>query len=327
MANIHTYDALPLGAALLLWAIYQRTLKCPNALAPLFIAIGTLPPILYQVYVFRNSAEFQIKALTPTPPPAIFDVLLSYGPLLILAICGAISLWRRENARLLMLWPLVIIAMIYAPLSFGRKMIEGFHLPLCFFAAVAIVALAQRVKSGFSRKVAATALCAMLCVSAAQFLNWCLQRAPNTITQNVQFLLPPLYLADGDVAALQFLKTRHAEEKTPKVVLCMNLLGNYVPRETGYHVFVGHWAETLNFWDDKTKTGKISEVQNFYSGAMPESAALAWLKQNRINYVVEGFYETQLFPEVSVRRFGWEPIFKAEGTAQNPNGTAIYAVP
>ncbi len=327
LANIHTYDALPLGAALLIWAIYQRARKHPHWLSPLFIALGTLPPIVYQIYVFQSSAEFKIKALTLTPPPPLFDVLLSYGPLLLLAVWGAVLMRSRENARLLMLWPIVILALIYAPLSFGRKMIEGFHLPLCFFAAVAIVAAVERVPTGLPRKIAATALCGMLCVSAAQFLNWCLERAPNTITHNVQFLLPPLYLADGDVAALQFLNARQIKETAPKVVLCMNLLGNYVPRETGYHVFVGHWAETLNFFDEKTKTGKIAEVQSFYSGRMPNATALTWLKQNKIDYVIEGFYETQLFPAVTLRRFGWTPIFKSEATAQNPNDTAIYAVP
>ena len=327
LANIHTYDALPLGAALLLWAIYGRIRKHPQALAPLFIAAGTLAPIAYQIYVFRSSAEFKIKALTITAPPALFDVLLSYGPLLLLAICGAVLLRRRESARLLMLWPVVILALIYAPLSFGRKMIEGFHLPLCFFAAFAIVALAERLKAGLPRKAVAAALCAILCISAAQFLNWCLESAPNSITKNVQILMPPLYLADGDVSALQFLNLRHEKERASKVVLCMNLLGNYVPRESGYHAFVGHWAETLNFFDEDTKTGKIVEVQDFYSGRMPNATALAWLKQNHINYVVEGFYETHLFPSVSLRRFGWQPIFQSEGTSQNPNGTAVYAVP
>lgn len=333
LANIHTYDALPLGTALLLWTVYQRARKHPNALTALFVAMGTIPAISYQLWVFRTSAEFKIKALTPTPPPAIFDVLLSYGPLLVLAIWGALMMRRHANARLLMLWPIVILALIYAPLSFGRKMIEGFHLPLCFFAAVAIVALTERLKVGLPRQIVATAICVVLCISSAQFLNRCLERAPGTITQNVRFLLPPLYLADGDEAALQFLKARHATEQAPKVVLCMNLLGNYLPRESGYHAFVGHWAETLNFFDKDTKTGKktgkIVDVQNFYSGRMPNGTAEEWLKRNKIDYVIEGFYETKLFPPDTLpsRRFGWSPVFKSESSPQNPNGTAIYAVP
>jgi hypothetical protein len=322
LANIHTYDAIPLGITLFLWSAYRFATKRPHAMAPLLIAIGAAPTTLYQLYVFKNSSDFRLKALTPTPPPPIFDTLISYGPLLLLAIGGAMLLWKNERARLLMLWPIVAIGISYAPISFGRKMIEGAHLPMCFFAALALSHLAQKLTSPAARKGLVTGACALLCLSSAHFLNWALNHAPMTITSGVRFLLPPLYLSQGDADALRFLEAKRDAETQPRAVLSMNLLGNYLPQKTGYHAFVGHWAETLNFFDDKTKTGKIVDVQNFYKGRMANDEALKWLRENHIAYVVEGFYETRLFPAENLpsRRFGWTPLWSG-------NGTAIYAVP
>ena len=141
LSNVHTYDALPLGATLLLWALFCGLKDKKTALAPLLIACGALPPLLYQFFVFKNSTEFQLKAITVTAPPPLPDVLLSYAPLLLLALYGAWTLRKNQTARLLMLWSLVTLVSIYAPVSFGRKMIEGFHLPLCFFAAAAVFEL------------------------------------------------------------------------------------------------------------------------------------------------------------------------------------------
>ncbi len=291
LSNIHTYDALPLGATLLLWALFCGLKEKKLAFAPLIIASGTLLPLIYQVYVFKNSSEFKLKAITVTAPPPLPDVLLSYTPLLLLALYGAWTMRQNQSARLLVLWALVTLVSIYAPLSFGRKMIEGFHLPLCFFAAVAVFALLKNRTPILQRTFAA--FCGLLlCLSSLQFVAWCLADAPKSIVP-YRGNMPPLYLSVFDDQVLFDLNKQYQKDKAlnkpPSAVLSLYFVGNYIPQKTGYHAFLGHWAETLEF------KRKSAEVHAFYQGRMPRAEALEWLHKNHIRYVFFGFYEAHLF--------------------------------
>lgn len=329
LTNIHTYDAIPLNITLLLWASYslwqqkKSDRSTPMAwLAPLAAILGTLPPLLYQVIVFRNSIEFQLKAQTPTPPPGIVEMLLSFAPLVLLAIPGVLQSWRQPRTRLMLLWIVVTFAVIYAPVSFGRKMIEGVHLPLCFLAASGIVVLAARVPAGLIRRVAVAAMAVLCCLSTVQFINWCVQDA-HAIEARVGKLMPPLYLRSGDAGALRHLARPEYSDR--RAVLSLNLLGNYVPGATGKFVYAGHWAETLNFQEKK-----LPQVLRFFSATMPPSEAVRWLHDNQIGYVIDGHYEKSFYEEMRIkgragptplpRQLNWTPIY-------NENGTAIYRVP
>jgi hypothetical protein len=329
LTNFHTYDAIPLNITLLLWAVYsiwqqrQSEQKTKLAwLAPLLAILGTLPPLLYQVLVFRNSIEFQVKAQTPTLPPPLIEILSSYAPLVIFAIPGVFVACRHPRARLMLLWAVVTLTVIYAPVSFARKMIEGMHLPLCFLAATGIVVFASRIRPRLPR-IAAVAVCGLICCfSTMYFMLWIFQNMADNNAARLKVLMPPLYLTKGDAGALRFLA--QPEQRSNGAVLCMNLVGNYLPAAPGKFVYVGHWAETLHFWDDKTKTGKIGEVQNFYLRRMPAAEALQWMHDNHIDYVIDGFYEKGMFvPEnqpTMPQLLGWKPIY-------SENGTQVYRVP
>ena len=179
-------------------------------------------------------------------------------------------------------------------------MIEGLHLPLCFLAACGLMELLRRIKISVSlRRVLASAAVALTAVSSLQFLSWTLSNAQSNNLWNSapgdssQFreaaLVPPLYLSPGDFAVLNFLN--ESAENRDRAVLTMPQLGNYVPQKTGRTVYIGHWAETLNFWDEKTRTGKLAQAQRFYGGKMSESEARDFLRDNNIGFVILGFYE------------------------------------
>ncbi len=333
LGNIHTYDVLPLGATLLLWAAWSALHKDAPGVAslpasgiarwaaPLAVVLCAALPVLYQVLVFRNSREFQIKALTPTPAPALPDMALSYGPLLLLAVVGALALRRDRHAALMTLWAAVTLACIYAPVSFARKMIEGVHLPLCFLAAAGLIRLLTRLAErppqrssppmqAVVPRLIVSAFVALMSVSSLQFVLWCLDNAQdNNRADTAQHLGPPLYLSPGDAAALRFLDG--STQPRDRAVLCLPMLGNYVPRATGHIVYLGHWAETLH------ARAKRGEVSNFYSGQMTPAQASAWLRRNHIGYVVIGFYEKQRGTTLPL------PLPLIHSTAD----TAIYAVP
>ena len=300
LTNIHTYDAIPLGIILLAWSVKstplfgrtfgeERISSRLSRLAPIVALCGTIPPILYQLYVFKNSSEFQIKALTKTAAPPLGDVLLSYSPLLILAVAGLILSRKMQIGRVALLWFLVTFLCVYAPVSFSRKMIEGLHLPLCFLAALGASALLDKVSVPMARRALAAIGVIVLSTSSFNFVAWCLSNASDNNRSRTQFLMPPLYLARDDHAALQWIS---ANAPQGRAVLCLPFLGNYAPRETGRNVYVGHRWETLNFGRKLADTLRFFGLgESIRQSNMEADQARRFLRDNRIGVVVIGSYE------------------------------------
>lgn len=297
LTNIHTYDALPLDVVMLLWAISSTRLASGEAsnvqtirartLAPLFVISGTLPMLIYQRFVLSNSEEFRVKALSPKPAPPFLDLFLSLSPLLLLAIVGAYFIFQKredKRAHLMVLWAFVTLAMVYTPtslVSFARKMIEGVHLPLCFLAALGLVSLLDhlRVPRGANR-VLVGGFVALMSVSSAMFVAWCLSNARDNNASRAQFLMPPLYLPIEADRAMQALNT--LDEPRNRAVLCLIYWSNYIPQRTGFPVYTGHFDETLHV---KQKNG---EALRFLTGQMDAAQSLSWLRQNHIGFVLIG---------------------------------------
>lgn len=316
VGNIHTYDIVPLliglaGASFWVWREKVEILR-KRAVWGVAIsaALGALPPTLYQGLVWFSSTEFRLKALTPTPPPPILDLLLGFFVLLVPALY---AVWksRRIEAKILACWLLPALLCSYLPLSFGRKMMEGVHLPLTFLAAWGVILAV----SGFSIRMQRGALVLyslVACASLPLFLEQLDERMRVNNANVTRVRTPPIYLSNGDWGALRYLET----QKPRGVVLCLPMIGGFVPQATGHTVFCGIWAETLNF------DAKLKQTLDFYTGALPPDELRRWLKQNHITYVLHGDYEHRWF---DVNQFPARALNLP--IAWHGDGTTLYRVP
>lgn len=330
LSNIHTYDALPLIAIIAIASLVEARrdgFDRAKLRASLAVMGTALVPIAWQVVVYSSSQEFKLKANTPTPAPPLLDLLLSYSPLLLLASVGIVAA-RKGRLQVLaagrvwpLAWALVTLAMIYAPVSFARKMIEGLHLPLAFGAALGLIALLEKMPRTVRRPAWIGAVAA-LSMSMLLFAAWCV--SPRIWGDNnfSRGMIPPLYLARGDANALAFLNALPASEKSGRAVLCYPKVGSYVPRAAGMSVYAGHWAETLQMdLEGKLgREGKITQLSDFYLGRMSADEARLWLAKNRIGWVLEGQYEKALGSDAAARY----PFLK-EAWAQGE--TKVFRVP
>ncbi len=281
LANIHTYDALPFGATVLLWGAISLAQKHRGtAWACLNLLLGLAVSVFYQAVVFGSSEEFRLKALTPTPAPAFQHIGMSLLPLLLPAGLG---LWRERQQKavwFLALWIVATLALIYAPVSFARKMIEGAHWPLCALAGLGWSFVLAHLPMR-SRRIAVGILMTVLALSPGYFVVWCLNHAAENNLSHAQDMSPPIYISRTDWAALKTIAARPERG----AILCSPHLGSYAPRETGHSVFIGHWAETLH------PGPKLFATTGFYAGKMKPGAARDWLKANHIQFVIEGPFE------------------------------------
>lgn len=300
LGNLHTYDLLVVYAVAGTWLVLEvackRTKLMPAAIALIVLVAVSCPSLVYQYLNFRMNPVFREKALTLTPPRPILDMVASYGFVLLLSLVGAVVVARKHRTAFLpVCWLLIGGAIIYAPLSFSRKMIEGLHLPMSLLAALGLIAclnaaFRKRAKSrtfrSSYRAAAALALCVM-CLSNLQFLRLIGGWVTDNNLSRSQWLMPPYYLSRDDLAAVAWLAKNTSNKD---VVVCAPFLGSYVPTLSGNIVFLGHWAETLRF------ASKFDLLCDLLHGRDSGETILQQIGASRTVYLLVGRYERLIGP-------------------------------
>jgi len=284
LGNVHTYDLLTVAVVLiasLLVLLLAGVLTLRALLLSALIAALAAPSLVYQVWLMRSGeVTLAIKAVeTPvlSPEPAL--VALGLGIPLVLALVGvpyAIGRDGKPTSRILGLWLVVGFALIYVPLPFQRKLAEGIHVPVILLAALAVEHLTARAPARW--RVAAAALLVALALPSNLLL---VSRAVSDLrTNNKAYLgnlMPPLYLRSDQHAALRWLGERASRSD---VLLCNSFLGSYAPSLSGLRVYLGHWAETLQF------RRKLGDLSRFLRADTPDTAREAFCRREGITYVL-----------------------------------------
>lgn len=308
LGNAHSYAALTMVIVLIVWypihllwmkllCVWQpkgasicgghertsfspRTATCLLAIVVIVClcsAIGMLP----QMLAFKADIAFRLKALTPTLTPHPLILLGTYGLLVPLSLIGVVLGVRNRWQMLPMplAWLIGTLIAIHLPVSFQRKLIEGFHIPLCMFAAYAAVEAPLKLRQGISVKAIHIALAVLTVVmfpSNGAYIGLNIYWLLNNNMLAERLLQPPYYLTED-----QLLLVRWIRENTMRgdAILCSPMLGNYIPPLSGRAVFIGHWAETLNF------TKKLRILMECYRWVGAPSQIAMWLTLARTHNV------------------------------------------
>ncbi len=290
LGNIHTYNMIPLylalGAAAVGYGALRRRWPWRElGLFALFCAISA-PFVLYSVWFFRTDPVFGEKGATHTLSPTPLGYAISFGLPLLFALLALAKLGRRRLWRWLpvVCWLALGFVAVYLPaelalggrtvqlFTFQRKMAEGLYVPICLLGALGMDGarrwLARRWPRGSKREslrgrvagwkpifaLAATLACLP---STAWFVNHALETVRDNNFSRRAWFMPPYYLTEGEAQALRALD----ELPRGETVFCLPYVGSYVPGASGQRVYVGHWAETLNF------ARKVREAAAFFSPA------------------------------------------------------------
>jgi len=95
----------------------------------------------------------------------------------------------------------------------------------------------------------------------------------------------PFYVPVQQIEAFDYLETQVASDN---VVLSSLDNGQYVPALTGARSFLGHWAQTLDFFT------KRELVADFFNAETSDSARRATLEEFNVSYVLFGEKEREL---------------------------------
>ncbi|MBN1936429.1 MAG: hypothetical protein JW934_17315 [Anaerolineae bacterium] len=275
---------IPLGAALALYALVRwvqdRQLPWPLIVSGAAIGLTGLPFAVNAYLASTRNATFAAwSAQNQTPSPPLWNLLLSYGPLLILALPGAwiASKRRRSSNVFLLIWTLSTFFLLYLPFNLQRRLMVGLSVPLGILAAVGYEALAGKLR--LPNKVHLPRLAVYAAIGLTQIF---------VIAISLLSALgghPELYFTQDEWAALRWIDAQTAPDA---LIVAAPQSGLYIPAWTGRRVFYGHPFETAR------ADQRMAQVLAFFQQGDRS------LLQESPNYAFVGPRERALNP-------GWQP--------------------
>ncbi len=316
VANVHTYAAIPMLIAVVLWQLMEtfqlKRFRFREIATTVLFCFFSALFLGGQAILFSKDQAFVQKAMTPTLTPNPFVLAGSYGFIALGAIFGFTIAWKKwisgeQEWSILLAWLIAILTAIYFPVSFQRKMVEGLHVILCLLTVLAIDSASvkackrERVKERKTEKAEIVQIPARLHSYTIAFL---LVSVPSQIAffalngywlvhNNMVYddsfnppysrmLMPPYYLSERHLQLFRWLEEK---AQSDEAILCHSMLGNYLPVLTGLKVFIGHWAETIDF------VAKLRLATAIWKGDISRGEAKEIFRQHKIRYALETDFE------------------------------------
>ena len=265
---------LVIWSALAMWEIIQsyylsQPIELSGMLSRLgWIALGGLPVLVYDLVVISSDpllSAWNAQNLTPTTPP--WDVLASLSPVLLLlpfGVQGVLSEGGRPR-RLLVVWVIVCLALLYIPWGLQRRFMMGIYVPISALAATGVARLA-----GDGRRFWFWgAILFVLVLPTNLLVNLAALHGMQTHDER-------LYLTRDESAALAWIE---ANTQPDAIILASPEMGMFIPAQTGRRVVYGHPFETVRAEEQK------SLVEGFLRG---DTVSNSQAMLDRIDYVFYG---------------------------------------
>jgi hypothetical protein len=253
--------------------------------------LGGVPFVLYQEWVSQTHPVLQgwnAQNLTPSPP--MWDFILSFSPIFLLAIYGVWVAWQsRANTgmRLLVLWFILGFVLIYFPFSLQRRFMLGYYIPA---ACLGVIGL-QRFTRDHTRKwmwpltFFLSLLTNVLLILAGVF--------------GIQTHAPAIFLEKPESQAFAWIS---ANTPAGSIILASPDTGLFIPADTGRRVLYGHPFETVNAVQEK------AQVQSFFTGGLTLLEQEKFIADNQIGYIFWGPREQALGSPLILTRMS--PAYK-----------------
>lgn len=308
LVSMSPFVLIPLGAgygALCVW-LWRKRRAFPQREADwgIVVLVFGLPLATYNAWAISaaNPIFHAWMAQNQTPSPPVWDYLVAFGPILILAGVGLWRSWRSLQGGdvFLVAWILVTLVLLYVPLGLQRRFTMGLIVPLAIYAGIGlwrviVPALARQWRS----VMVALVFCLML---------------PSTVMAIVVFLVGTLnptqsslyYVSRAENETLDWLQS---EAEPNALVLASPTFSLYLPMR-GLRVVYGHLFETLKAEE------RQRAVDDFFTGQ--ECSVVA---REGVDYIVVGPREKSLTDDREICPIAGEVVF------QSSDGmVVVYAV-
>ncbi len=230
--------------------------------------------------------------------PDILNYIVGLGILIPLAFLGLIHLLKSNNqdikefgSFLLLSWILATAILLYAPVVFQRRFIEGIHIPLSLLAAFGIIFLSETFEDfiklyqskskhkaktqfpGVFRYMIAFIIIVILSLTNVKSIISDLQIFSKDKADDYYY-----YILPQETEAFSWIEKNMPEDK---IILSSWFYGNLIPGFTGHKVYLGHKVQTIDF------EKKNSFMYSFFKD-LSDKERLQFLKEQKIDYLFFG---------------------------------------
>jgi hypothetical protein len=200
-----------------------------------WVGLGGIPVLLYDVLVtYQDPLLRAWNSQNQTPSPPVWDLIVSLSPVIILATIGIYKNYKRQDrsSRLLIVWAVLGLLMLYIPWGLQRRFMLGYYIPLSALAATGLGALVKRPAryALFATVITLLVIPTNLVIALTTF-------------QAIRTNDARLYLTKGEVQALDWIKSQTPSDAA---ILAAPDTGLYIPAHTGRRVLYGHPFETVD---------------------------------------------------------------------------------
>jgi len=275
----HTYDLIiidaVLGVFLVIYYLFKKKIYWRPLLNYLVIILASTLSLLYFYLIVEK--EFALKGWINqnfTLAPPFFDFIIGYGFIFLFFLIGLIPVLRqRKNIYFLfiLIWAVVQITLLYAPVTFQTKLSNGLHLPLCIIAGLGFFELLEQVLQYFKKNSIFIIEIIVFFLIATNIFILMIE-----ISNNISKTLP-FYLNQYQYQAALWLKNNMKEDEA--VITADKDLGNILPSITGKLVYLGHGHQTINW------VQKLVYLHWLYKNNRDDINKKNWLTKDKINYI------------------------------------------
>ncbi len=281
LVSLSPFVLLPIGLGyvgilLVLWRRHRAFPRREIAWANLILIFG-IPLAAYNAWAISPANpifnEWMQQNVTPSPP--IWDYLIAFGPLLLLA---SIGVWKSRHMLetkdiFLIIWILSSFMLAYAPIGLQRRFLTGISVPLAIYAGIGLWRVLIPATPERLRMPVTGATLSLI-----------------SLTTILAIALPLVGVRDPDQGRYYYIS--RAEDETlswlqvnasnDHVVLASPELSLFIPTR-GVRVVYGHDFETLHAAERK------KAVEDFYAGR-----DCSVVGRDGVTFIVVGPREEQL---------------------------------
>jgi len=306
--EFHPFHAPTLYAVPLVWLAWRAFRHGPDLKKWLNYAIFcavSAPAVVYQFFLTHyGPGAKQMVSANLTITPSIWHVLIGFG---LVSLLWPLGYWlaRREEGDadgrwdLLLAWVVTQLLLVYGPITFQRRLLEGLEFPLVILSVPALAAAVAWIRSKVQAVEYVVAIAAA--ASVLIFLPTTVFDLGRAFSAYYYDNPPIFYMSRDQAAALDWLR-----RSTPADAVVLGSIdsGNVIPGWSGRRVYAGHWVNTLDL------QRKFGEVADFFGGQMPDSQRLDFVHSQGIDYVYCGAPE-KLLGGCPTDASAFAPVFRS----------------
>jgi hypothetical protein len=276
------------------WNLAEKNYS-PSLQKRIFLtSIFGLPLLFYDLWIVNTDPVFMgwnAQNLTTSPP--VWDLALSLSPALLLGFWSIIRYRKtrmdqtRCQFRLLVVWVVLGLVLVYLPVGLQRRFMMGLYVPIAGLAAFGIESLGDN-----PHRFRLLTICLFLLALPTNLVILLTAQA------GIANRDPSIYLSETEFQALNWIE---ANTEPDSLILSSPDMGLYIPASTGRRVIYGHPLETVN------AEAEENFVRSIFEGRWSETQMWELIESRGIDYIIYGPREKNLG---DIHLFlDWQPLF------------------